>query len=395
MEQFERPADTFMELVKPHLLAPQQPPTVLAERQPVPRLSYLGFLQYIVGTPSGPVWYEVVLGNPYRTGDLNDLQMRTRATLAYELGNTAHMFIAPRQDDPAQEALARLVVMTAADRRMTYRWLLECDIRAAEKGSAEWTRLLLERELWTNLDLKEISAKLDAGLEWPLNTLMREPMACWKWVRRVQPNRPLPTTSSWRDMKYVSVHRLLWPIARPDDPFTLGMRPVRDTQLCQTKMCVNPRHFIDPARRVKLSYDGPGKGYAGAARSPSHIRWNIENIHVLDDGRRELRCPNCETPAAPQLQDAVNWPEGIAPTTGKMYCKRCYQIYKLHLRMFTQTNTTRMPDEQRMETQSERGLRDFEEQQRQQDRQSRGLRFDWDNDWSDGTSTRDEPADPA
>lgn len=356
-------------------------------------LSRWGFVQYMDRAPGEGVRYiNAVLGDQYFLQDLNNLFDYVSGTLKlHPLATDAEL------DDlnPEIPPLLRMLVMNPADRRMTYRSSLETMCAVAQRNpdngpylDQTYVELMLERDGWMHLDLLEMQSKLGPGLPYSLYEMLKSPTEHWRWKVPLVPGHATPTVSSWRGMKHVPVHRLLWPLVKPGDPFELGGRPTRDERLCVDKTCVNPDHFMDPRRRVKKLMQGPGRGYAGAIRTGNNIPWTIEHIEVHADGHRELHCPRCGTVAEGEIAEAINWPEGIAPTSGKMYCRNCYQLHKKAIAMFTRPNSTRMPNEQRMETESERFERKGWENQQRQERLERGLRFDWDNDWSDGTSTK-------
>lgn len=358
MEQSIRPVDPYLFIgLGGRPLEVTHSPHVLAEREPYIKLAVHGFLHF-PPDESCPTATTVILGVRYTYNELQVLE--NQAIRQLHANDTFEM---PSPDDPIDRMVMRLMIMNASDRRMTYRWLLEGEMRLNDDPRSELGRFLRrECALWEMCDQREMHFALDRGLEHPLKHLMRSsPGECWLWKKPLVPGRPLPVISSWRGMKYVSVHRLLWPIVRPDDPFKPGSRPVRRKDMCTSTVCVNPRHFDDSSRLAKARVRGPGRGYVGVARTANRIPWGMENAHPLGDGRFELRCPRCQTPASGRYQDYVNHSYGNRVNGGVMYCSACYQTYREFTNMFTQQHALRMPDLKRGETAIERSEREFRE----------------------------------
>jgi hypothetical protein len=184
----------------------------------------------------------------------------------------------------------------------------------------------------------------------------------------LDPGRKYPTTASWRGMQHITVHRLLWPIMWPDEPYRA--RPARS--LCEDDLCVNPRHFVDPSKRARRENQGPGKGYRrqDGYRTANTIPYYGENVVALGDGKFQLRCPRCGTPASDYYQTLVNrsiaqgWWGNQHGKMGTMFCSPCHELYMAHRN--AQPGMPRLPSPKRGMTEAERFDREFKAGQQEQ-----------------------------
>lgn len=383
MDQAEHPADTTLELARRSSLIPVETP-------PVHKLSPWGFVHYGQSRKIQPfISTNVVLGNRYASTELEVLQYLAappdvRPKHGFDNVDFSEYTITPDR----RMVMELLRYSTPLERRMHYRQYLEQELDHAEPNSKREIGLQLERRLWRMFDFAEMEDKLDRGLEWPLKQTLHAERAHWLWMLPLVRGHATPTTPSWRNMKHVPVHRLLWPLIFPAKPFISN--PQRD-YYCTEQMCVNPWHFYDPADRPAQHIDGPGRGYVNDTSTGTRVKWTITDVVVLPDGTRAIECPICgERSRDRRCIEVINDPVGPPPKGGQMYCWNCYQIWKqkTHGLMPRQP---RLPDKKRLETKTEREHRQFEEAQEQRQREAQGLRFKWDNEWSDGTSTKDLP----
>lgn len=352
------------------------------------KLSPFGFVHYGQTRKVSPfVSTNVVLGNRYASTELETL-----AYLATPPERRApHGFDNVNYDGYEITPDMRLVMRilgkpTPLERRMEYRLLLEQELQVAQPDSQREHWLLNERRLWLMFDFAEMGDKLDRGLEWPLKNTLNDPRGHWLWMLPIVRGHANPTTPSWRGMKHVPVHRLLWPMIFPTKPFLSN--PQRE---CSETMCVNPWHFYDPADRPAQHIDGPGRGHEGDVSTGTRVKWTIDDVIVLPDGTRAIKCPDCgERSRDRRCIEIINDPVGPPPKGGQHYCWNCYQIWRQRTRGGV-PRQVRLPDKKRLETRAEREHREFEEAREQEARAAQGLRFPWDNEWSDGTSTKDLP----
>lgn len=157
-------------------------------------------------------------------------------------------------------------------------------------------------------------------------------------------------------MKHITVHRLLWPIMRPDSPFTA--RPVRLDALCTWDWCVNPRHFVDPSKRMKARNQGPGRGYKKEVHGGNNIPYYPEHAIPQGDGTFKVVCPLDPTHDAPdkyaiQAEELAKLGR-LGSFRGKMYCPICHKVAEAYKAGSERHGVTRTPSALRQETEAER-----------------------------------------
>jgi hypothetical protein len=298
-----------------------------------------GFLYYPPDIHSGA--YTQILGTRYAFSDLNATYQR--------------VIHGEHWQDNEERLLMDLLRRNPADRRMWYRAYLDQAIRNATPEDLPW--LEVERINWTRRDLDEMVDRLWDGLEHhDLRLHMNEPDEHWMWQKPPERGRLYPTLPSWRMMKHITVHRLLWPIMWPDSPFT--SRPVRLDARCLHTQCVNPRHFIDSSKRTRARNMGPGRGFKREQHGGNSIPYYPEHAIPQGDGTFTVVCPLDPTHDAPDkysiMAEDLARLGRLGSFRGKMYCPICVKRFEAYKAGSERHGITRTPSALRQETEIER-----------------------------------------
>jgi hypothetical protein len=224
----------------------------------------------------------------------------------------------------AADAQAHLVGPHAVNARAHYLHALHAKLLAAREtapGSPWHASLVTEYELvlghereWVR---KTIAPRLDG---------LPGPDECWLWKGGARDGRP---AIDFRYAQSVPVHRLLWPVMRPDAPLSPRDKPRRNN-LCTNTLCVNPRHFNVPGYTFKVRPTADPRGRRGLPTQYGQFRYTWDaalHVQEMGDGRRVVCCPKGH-PLSPRVQRQYEEQGG---GRGRAHCGQCYQEYMGHV----------------------------------------------------------------